>query len=470
MRVAYISLILIFCWTFQSNASALILNQDSLNLKSPQKTTWEIGLGSFYQLGSPSFKDYFRVEPIPILLPNDPSLQRRRFDSDLREKWELDKNYSTDHTLFHLPYYIDFYVKQEIADWVDLDLRAIVEHRGFSYGLGNTKNIALLPQARMNLKKNFILKSKDTVFFKAQIGNFNNFESGERLYLYNLDILGNVVNLKYKSWNFELVGIGDLHRNIGLNIYDALFSSIYQIKDVGNNKIKYGFTHGFLSTGLPFDYHNFDLNAAYFNTDKFRIYAQGSIRQSSLFIHKNAPIESLFAGVIGFKFNNKWNKQELFTRLEARYFGDFYNSLLINQDVYYRERADHYGNTVGEQLYPLYRYDRPHGQWALYTMYYGQKLWAGSFELNYMYSILSYLKLRINLDMHLLIPQRLNVFSYGLYEIGAQIQLPQNYQIFMGLSNKGMNLDIHFPTHYVYLEPVLQIKLAKDIAAFNRSR
>ncbi len=467
------SILFILTFSIQSKAyfEADSANSNKTNSDlTTKKLTWEIGLGSFYQLGRTALISDLRNDPIPILLPNDPALQRRRFEPDLREKWELNEKYTTDHPLFHLPYYIDFYVNQEIADWVDLDLRAIVEHRGFSYGVGNMKNIALLPQARLNFKKNFILKTKDTISFKAQIGNINNFESGERLYLYNLDILGERININYKTWNLEFVGIGDLISHIGLNIDDAIFTSIYQIKDLGNNKFKYGFTHGYFITGIPLRYHNFDLSSAYYNGDKFRIYAQASIRQSSLSIHKTAPLETLMAGVIGFKINHKWNKHELFTRLEARYYGNYYNSLLINHDVYYREKADHYANTVGEQLYPLYRYDRPHGQWALYTMYYGQKLWAGSFELNYLYSLFSYLKLRVNLDMHLLVPQRFNVFSYGLYEMGAQIHLPQSYQMFLGLSNKGMNLDIHFPTHYVYLQPVLQIKLAKDIAAFNKTK
>ncbi|MHB1277807.1 MAG: hypothetical protein ACYC1Q_05360 [Bacteroidia bacterium] len=349
-----------------------------------------------------------------------------------------------------------------------IEFRAILEHRGLSYGVYNLKNIAVLPQYRVNVNKQFRL-GKDSLNLEGKVGYFNNFSFDERLTIYNLDIEATLARLKFKKWNLHVIHIGDLQQSIGLNIGDALHSSLFRVNNWSSLNLKLGISHALFDMADQF-YQNVDFSIAVYQKEDFRVYTQWSYRYSTLAFHKNADLDENLAAILGFKINYQAKKTTLSHRIEARYYGKFYNTFLKTTDVHYRERTPTYGNTTGPNLYPLYRFDRPFGQWAVYNEYNSDALMAGSAELDYLRQIAKFVKLRVTLDMHVIVPREMQVFAFAFYECGAQFILPQDYLLFAGISNKGMNLDKHYPTHYVFMEPVVQIKFSKDLADFDRTK
>ena len=448
--------------------------------KNPGNTSWDFGFGSFYQAPFANFENY--ADPLTVKLPEESFMQRRYGDIELQKLWDLNNDNATDNPLFHEAFYLDLQASHKLSKDITIQGRTVIEHRGNSYGVYNVKNIALYPQYRISFNKK-IAFLKDSIAFSINYGNFNNFKFAEGLTIYNLDIYGNYSKIIFKRFDLEYLHIADLFQGIGLNIDDAFYSGLsYTVKNKSGLSWRSGVHHTFLMpTGTdlpPFSEkpdNMVDINTALYKSSKFRLYGQSSFRYN---IGQNFP---------GFRYNNRHNvvescaallgasikksskKFNIEVRAEGRYYGSLYKMWFVNTNVYYRNKdQESYSNTVGSSLYPIIRYNRPFGQWAVYTEYNrGINMLAASAEINMEYALHKNVSISGKTDLHILKPEDHKIFTYPFYDLGFSLHSKKEYGLYLGITNKGMNLDKHYPTYYLFKKPVVMLKLYKNITQFK---
>lgn len=162
------------------------------------------------------------------------------------------------------------------------------------------------------------------------------------------------------------------------------------------------------------------------------------------------------------KFVSK--KLSFSNKVEARYYGMYYNFSHLNQKLRYRQPATDiftmYANTVGEYLYPLRKFNTPFSQWTVFTEYNGYAVWGLSATGELATHIVPRVDVNLKYDINLIHatqdkifyqPQedRTSSFVYPFIKLGINyFPLPECKAEFF-ITNKTMNLDIHYPSAYL---------------------
>jgi hypothetical protein len=452
IRLAFIFLII---------SIQLIKGQTRLKDTIP-KTKFNFGFCDYYQT---PFKGNALVESIKKPSNSSVFLQRRWSEPKLQKRWNLNNEYSTDNPIRHEAFMLDFHLAADITKDLKLEGRVVFEDRGLSYGAYNPNLFVFYPQYKLLYRKNFVLHNH-IANFRYEIGNFVNFKFGEGLVLYNIDFQGDYAQLKYRNFTLENIHIYDLSTNIGLNIDDAdqlgLFFSPFTTDTTRLLRYRFGIIN---SINLPTPERPFttkksgsvDITAAIFHSNKFRIYSQGSYRYAGF--GKNVP--GKFALLVGFEAHYLDNNNSFAFKTEGRYYGQYYNFWYYNIDVYYRDTSQNdLGNFVGTSIYPLERYDRPFSQWAVFTTYQFTSVAAISLQGDYSYRIWKGFNLLIKPDLNFIFwPKTVNYFA-PFFQAGILYET-KNFDTYIGITNKGMNLDNWYPDFYLYKTPVFFVRLRK---------
>ncbi len=370
----------------------------------------------------------------------------------------------TDNPLLHGAYFFDVDAELELAKGFDFHANLIGEHRGFSYGVYDTDNMILYPKAKVVIDQALNVFSKKTRFFLS-LGNKTDLSIYEGLTLYNLDAQGWEVFLQWGKLRFTRVHISDADRWIGLNIGDT-FDHFFSIEGLTlSQKWKSDLRAGWYTyndDGLKF-------STGFYKNHNLRIYAQGGYRLSG----EASDFNRTSAGLLGVKFRRERDKWSLHSTLEIRRYGAAFNDGYKNARVSYRGLPEKivwsgsdvlespYGNTIGQNLYPLSLYDRPFSQWSVFTEYQGKHVGAVIFQLHGKYHLYKSLMCRISLDMNEVIAQGEEPFMYPFYRLGIGWEPMKNNYFMMGISNKGMNLDAHYPTFYLYKYPTFHLEMKR---------
>ncbi len=434
-----------YCYSFQLDTSK-------------HKVVWDFGFRTYMQTSTGSEYNM----PVRAVFPTDPQLLRRGDNNGLRSLWELNNSFATDNPLYHYPIEIHLQAETQYSHWLKLQVRGIVEHRGMSYGSYNQNNIAIYPLYQIHAQHSWKIK-RDSLKLSYKQGHFINFSLGERLTIYNIDVHADILSLKYKKINLEITQISDLFQGIGLNTDDAFHSNIKYLSRLKNYEWENGIGHVFnASSGLaPYNLKPFN-SVEFFSAlhnKSFKIYSHFSYRYNTL-NNEGDHIEKS-AGIIGFSMKYKSPRVNIRIRNEYRHYGTVYNSWFINTNVYYRERNSVYNNTVGPNLYPLMRYDRPFSQWAVFTEYQYSQINVVSFESQIDFKLNDWLSIWLNTDLTCLFPEKASNFLYPFFEGGFLFKVEDQYDLLIGISNKGMNLDKHYPTHYRFEYPLIHFRFQK---------
>ena len=366
----------------------------------------------------------------------------------------------TDHPLLHGAYYAGLHANLEVVDGLTFHADFIGEHRGFSYGTYNTKNMVLYPRAQFVLDKTFDFKGRPFNFY-VNVGNKTNVRLYEGLMIYNLDAQGWDIHAQYGRFRLTYSQLSDMHRWIGLDIGDTydLMLSLEEMKltDQWNYDLKTGIynyeSYARLSdpTGLTFSFGAYD--------EKTRVYVQTAHRfnPNSNFGHKTAL-------VLGASTTVKKDAWSVKGTAEYRFYGDDFNRGYINRSVSYRDGSrGPYANTIGDHLYPLSLYDRPFGQWAVFSEYQGMTVHGPSLNAHGKLFVYKELFVDAVLDANLMLTPNESAFLYPFYRLAFGWGPLEGNYCSLGITNKGMNLDVHYPTFYLYRRPYFHLTLKRVI-------
>lgn len=437
---------------FSTSFISKIYGQDSSYLlKKLNKIKFEISGDGYYQ----------NPTNTSILLPNSIKEIRKIDNNNFNQQW----NKGTDNPIFHFAYYLSFNTKTKIHKNITLWASLITEHRGFSYGVNNVSSILLFPQVRFEyLKKISFLNDSLKILISEGNQLFNTLYEG--LTINNLYQQGHDVNIGWKKLNLRYFQLADLRQGIGLNIDDSYdyITSLEGINVGKKNKLDIRLGYSFypeFSSVKSNDRNIYNVSFGLYNSDIFRFYAQTSFRPNSDSLFSN---KQKLASLIGVKFKIVNKKVMLEAKIEGRYYGSGFNANFKNTNVYYRKST--VNNSIGEYFYPLLQLDRPFSQWAVYSEYQStnsfQSIYSILCQINSFYTFNNNFTINANLDLNYMIPEKDSPFLYPFYNIGFGWKEDLNF-ILIGITNKGMNLDLHYPSFYLYSEPAFSLTLKRTL-------
>ena len=355
-----------------------------------------------------------------------------------------------DNPLYHSAFYIDLYGTVAINDSIDLTVNLLSEHRGISYGVYNSADIAIVPQFNLKGKQHIKLFNKDLTLF-GDVGNRRNISLYEGLVLYNLDVQGIDMSLSYRRLHFRLHHIGDLQRGIGLNIDDALDYMLslesLPVEDKWLADLRLGYYHEY--GGRNYEGLKASIGVQY--NDNTRVYGQTALTTG--WNYESGAGMNNMAFLIGAKHQGQSGRFSWQFKTEGRYFGANFNTGLKNTTVTYRQSRESgvKGHTIGNTLYPIYYYERPFSQWAVFTEYQSGTAMSGISVLSDLSFLLGKgIYLDANLDLNHIRVDGEQPFTYPFYTGGISWKMSDKSKVMLLVTNKGMNLDVHYPTFYLF--------------------
>jgi hypothetical protein len=377
----------------------------------------------------------------------------------------------TDNPLKHGAYYGCIKTTTSFSSSFKVNMDIYGEHRGVSYGVFNTENMVVFPVFTAFLNDSFKVLKKNLIV-EGKAGHFLNENLDEGLLVYNIDVQGMQAGFIAKRWKLMYTLYGDLYNGIGLNIDDLhaisikrhlgtkertlLGISIYAIAPPGAEKADH-LVWSFIGKRNT-NNGSFYLQVGYRSKNKKDInFEKGFIEQLGLVVGHKLSIESKY-----FDFNNQ---------TEFRFYGKSFNKNNYIEGVKYRQDLTQqtlYANTIGEYLYPLRKFDTPFGQWAVFTEYQGLDIAGLNFFGNLRYNSSPKTEMDLEYDLNAIFCGKdtsyslksSNNFLYPFFTLGFFYKPVTNVKAGIIITNKGMNLDMSYPTLYLYKRPYFGIKLS----------
>jgi hypothetical protein len=385
----------------------------------------------------------------------------------------------TDNPLRHGATYIAIKSSATFKNKVKLNLDLYAEHRGVSYGIFNRKSLLLYPVFSVEGMDTFKLFNNNFQFY-GKAGMLLDEKMDEGLTIYNIDAQGFKLGISKNKWSFLYTIYGDFYGGIGLNIDDIdAFSFKRKIgkSDSAELGVSINYnkrvTEGYVDNVL----FNF-FGHKYFKHSK--VYFQIGYRPMSnnySFFRINNGIDKKIATVVGYEKTYSHRNFSITNILEARYYGAMFNEANFDIGIRYREPAQNeyelYGNTVGKYLYPLRKYETPFSQWAAYTEYEGNSIFAlnlrgkineelskkigvnVAYDLNYINAKNNFLYPSINQPVT-------SSFFYPFFTASINYKIIENVETSLILTNQSMNLDLSYPTQYLLSRPKFGIRLVAN--------
>lgn len=386
-------------------------------------------------------------------------LKDEKTGSDLAKRYSvLKKDELTDNPLKHGAMYIDLGLEAGKGG-VRLGFDIIMEHRGMSYGVYNMDNIVIFPKFHAALDTALQVRG-ETIEIGASAGNHDDFSIYEGLTIYNIDAQGVYAYLKWRNFRLWHSHIGDLSNGVGLDIEDAMDYAL-SIEDFDlSDKLLLNIQAGYYYYPMrpkPADdalKRGVNVSIALTRKESLRIYSQLAIREVE---------DPAYSGIkrcghlAGCKYRYKNDKLDISLVAERRFYGRYFNWGYKNTGGGFRYRPNNagsnlYGSTVGDYLYPLSLYFRPFGQWAVYTEYQGRDVQSLIFRAEVRYGLPAGFFIDSYLDFNHIEVSNEPSFLYPFYDIGIGWEPVKGVYTRFGWTNRGMNLDRHYPTLYL-IEP-----------------
>jgi hypothetical protein len=362
-------------------------------------------------------------------------------------------SYITDNPLFHGAMYNDLALRVAAGQSIALDLHLIAEHRGQSYGVFNTKEMIVFPRALFSIDTSITINS-ERIVFGGSVGDYSDMRLHEGLLWDHFDSQGSRWHVGWRYVSLTYNKIADASYGIGLNIGDAddfilavqgipvypgldasasigptVFSGVR-----GSSMFRSDFGNEAWNYALALDYGAIA-----------RVYGQYAVRDH--------VIGDGGAVLVGARIRVEHADLSLACTGEFRRYGAEFNRDFIAQNVLYRTP----NNTIGEFLYPLSLLERPFSQWAVYTEYQGLDVRAFVFQLEGHLHLWHGFGISTTLDITAVHAGDLPSFTYPFYDIGIEWSPFKGLRLLMSKTNKGMNLDKHYPTYYLYAASVTSL-------------
>jgi hypothetical protein len=377
----------------------------------------------------------------------------------------------TDNPLKHGAYYACIKTITSFTSAFKVNIDIYGEHRGVSYGVINTNNTIVFPVISAVGSDSFYFFKKK-IIGEGKVGHFLDEQLDEGLLIYNTDVQGIQAGLGTDIWKMVYTLYGDLYNGIGLNI-DDLHAVTIERYFGSDNKSLIGISlyaiapprtkkadHLVWSLMAKKNTNNgsFYFQAGYRSQNQQDInFEKGFIEQIGLVVGHKLSIESKY-----FDFNNQ---------TEFRFYGKSFNKNNYVEGIKYRRDLTQqplYANTIGEYLYPLHKFDTPFGQWAVFTEYQGLDIAGLNFFGNLRYKSSPKTEIDLGYDFNAIFCGRdtsyslksSNNFLYPFFTLAFFYKPVPKVKAGIIFTNKGMNLDMSYPTLYLYKRPYFGIKLS----------
>jgi hypothetical protein len=436
---------------------ALVLIAPHSNLTAKERLmklgVWDVG---FAVTGGFVDQNYRPDGPTKVRMPSYMSAER--YNSPMAAYYgTLKTDELTDNPLLHGAMFAHMALEAQSAG-LRLFCKLIMEHRGTSYGTYAMKDIAVLPTFLVSVDTSFAIGG-ETFHAGVEGGNFDDHKLYEGLTIYNMDVQGYNLYLKWRNLKLSLDHISDLAVGIGLNIDDQGDYAV-SVEDVTLGwRLKLDASAGYVQyigsddgvSGLAGNGMN--VSAALRWSDRVRLYTQVGIRNVD---------DPSFGGVercadlVGLTYRDELMKKlDLSLTGEYRYYGRYFNEGFSYDGTcfFYRGYEGYAGcsswNTIGAQLYPLHAFYRPFSQWAVYTDYEGRNVQSFIFRADASYKLPGNCSLICNLDFNYLDVSNEDPFLYPFYNLGFGWSPAPGTTIAISHTNRAMNLDKHYPTLYL---------------------
>ena len=389
---------------------------------------------------------------------------------------------TTDNPLLHGASAFGLRVESALIKNYNLDVRLMAEHRGISYGVFNTASMVVYPIFRFNFVDTLKFKNLKWIV-SGQVGQERNFSQGEGLYLYNLNCHAERLRVQiHPHIVLETFHIGDLAFGIGLAL-DEVYQQSIIFKDIPLSKNAQKLTIQLSLTtwqGLYTRYgtyrnteENFllpEIMAHFYTNPATKIYSHLSYKSikapyqiDSAVYYTPTPIGKV-AGLLGINWQQKTKKLSIETVFEARYYGKSFNFERAERTEFYRPQFNRFYNaTIGQNLYPLASYDRPFSQWGVFTEYDHKNVGGITLRTKGNWQIKDPWYLYFDVDENLIFADGERPFNYLFISMGLNYKFRKDVDCGIGLTNKGMNLDVFYPTLYQHQKPSLLIFLRKTL-------
>lgn len=374
----------------------------------------------------------------------------------------------TDNPLIHGAVSLGLSMNYKYKNSTNLFLDLVSEHRGISYGVFNTKNTIIYPLIYATLLDTIELcKSKFVV--DIQIGNLSKNYLNDKILFYNVNKNGLHADFLYKKAGVSFVYYPDYSRGIGLNVdeYASLMPNFHLSKHLSTS---FGLLYMKKSRSAAINNSPWLLKTAMnLDSEKYSLYAQGILRltgdkYSYNGIEQMSSIINKFAFVIGANTNLNCGIISSNNSIDFRFYGKVFNIDHIDRLVSYRDTSLNtlFANTIGDNLYPLEYYNSGFNQWAISTEYENKDVVNLNIVSNNSLQLNTKNYLNFNIDITWIKSSGRPSFLYNFYEFSYRYEYSHNVDALIFITNKGMNLDMHYPTFYMYEDPYIGVRIIKN--------
>ena len=397
-----------------------------------------------------------------------------RYLREKREFWQTSDYSILDNPLFHGATFVDLEAEFRPHPGLYLVAGLTAENRGISYGVTQTENATILLRYLFGIDTGFSVGSEQ---FKvaASIGDRRNTRIDEGLLFQSADLQGPKVFLGWRSLFFDYTAVGDAFAGVGLNIDDAHFfraglGNVPAGADInasvsagmfyfaGSDEMAVSYFPGsprqvFLAEQDLSDYGYTVSGSLADNDSSLRFYGQAALRESGT----SGSLMNRTAVIAGASIHSSGESWEGEVTGEYRYYGGLFNAGFRNTDVYYRDtgRSAQWQNTIGPQLYQLAWLERPFRQWAVFAEYQDLKDVTGwSAYAKGTWFFYDRFLVRGVLDLNYVVPEKTESYFYPFYDVGIGWEPFDDFSMVVSATNRGMNLDKHYPTFYLFERPV----------------
>ncbi len=422
----------------------------------------DIAGGFYYQspLSSSTMNDLSIHQP-DYLSP------RRKYESYLTERWQLGADRMTDSPLAHGASFIQLLMRRRLSRGLHVSASITADHRGFSLGTYNHDDVAFYPRflvAYHGKPLGALGSAFSGIQTDFRLGVLEDLRFYEGLTLYNLDCQGGSGYLQSGRFRYTHLRISDLWAGIGLAIDDLIDNSIallgLPVHDSWKADLQIGCSdYGRDREGKSIDVLN--LSAGLYPDMRRRIYGQLGYRFTDLRYNSRLCLASL-VGARGEMHSRAW---DIRSRVEHRYYGGIFNYKRSQErSVHYRRTSSRdTGNSIGSQLYPVELFGRPFSQWAVFAEYHKRYLNALTWHTVLRRDLVGATRLHLEADLNAIWSEDEDAFLYAFLKAGLVFEPVNQTYLLVGLTNKAMNLDRHYPTFYQIKQPVLHLELIREV-------
>jgi hypothetical protein len=404
--------------------------------------------------------------------PYNPRIHRSQYLRDIQRYSFDDYDTLKDSPLKHGALYAAVKTTTSLTPGIHVKFDMYGEHRGVSYGMYNKQNVVLYPVFQLQIKDSLNLFHRKFII-DATVGDFLDARLDEGLFIYNMDVQGGVGSVSMGKWKATAQWFGDLTRATSLNIDDVISLSLS--RGLGQqNKTRVGLA----ITGMNLPHERIENHLYYsaFARHSFKqtnVYLQAGIQGDDRGGFYDNRLKTQLAVVAGGNTNLSYGKLTAAATAEARYYGSSINILHNVNYVRFRDPSgDLYANTVGEFLYPLRNYDKPFSQWAVFTEYGGCDVFGATLRGKLNYQVSKKTAAIVEYDINYIAAAENTFYNsghskseivYSFITAGYYYKPLRNFEAGIIISNKGMNLNLGYPTFSQFLKPYVGYKIRCSI-------